>query len=516
MNLLLGVGVDAQAVAANGENALFGPAYRGWNTLVQLMIDKGANVNAVSKAGITPWLAASGKGDRLGGVLFNHDTAALLVKHGADPTLGNRVGADNASDALNHTVVSSCRLLRYGESPARRRDRSRLCAVQRRSRSLRRSGDRLTPAGELVTRYCVFVPQRRAKTATCSSTKRIRRTSSILRNLERSRPVRGRSMPPPGSRRPDNATYEATAAWLATELDRAAAAHPNPGRTGELHRLNRTEYANAVRDLLGVEIDGASMLPPDEQAHGFDTNADALTVVPALLDRYLTAAAKISRLALGDPTLRPTFERYTAVENNPTSALAVQTERGRRFSTRITRGLPRATISRSMRTTCSVRLDKTYRHGARAERPTRSKSASTVSSGSVHDRRHARAPRLSAGVRKHGHPLFTAATFEVRVPVKAGMRLVTVTAVKSDGSRPEDSAPPASDLGHTMRRHPRALVISVLFIVVIRRARAGGFSGRRRIFVCYPDVRAERPAPQDPHRLHGGLSAAADAGDVRT
>lgn len=95
VKLLLERGVDAKAVAANGENALFGPAYRGWNTLVQLMLDQGANVNAVSKAGITPWLAASGKGDRLGGVLFNHDTAALLVKHGADPTLGKPCQAQN-------------------------------------------------------------------------------------------------------------------------------------------------------------------------------------------------------------------------------------------------------------------------------------------------------------------------------------------------------------------------------------------------------------------------------------
>ena len=93
--LLLELGVNAKAVASNGENSLFGPAYRGWNTLVQLMIDNGANVNAVSKAGITPWRAASGQGDRLGGVLFNHDTAALLVKHGADPELGKPCMAQN-------------------------------------------------------------------------------------------------------------------------------------------------------------------------------------------------------------------------------------------------------------------------------------------------------------------------------------------------------------------------------------------------------------------------------------
>jgi ankyrin repeat protein len=88
ITMLLEAGLDPKAVTTLGENALFGPAYRGWNTLLELLINKGANVNAVSKAGITPWLAASGLGDRVGGVLFNKDSAALLVKHGADPTLG--------------------------------------------------------------------------------------------------------------------------------------------------------------------------------------------------------------------------------------------------------------------------------------------------------------------------------------------------------------------------------------------------------------------------------------------
>ncbi len=128
--------------------------------------------------------------------------------------------------------------------------------------------------------------------------------------------LRSRVMPPPGARRPDNATYDRIANWLESELDRAAAAHINPGRPGALHRLNRAEYANAVRDLLGVEIDPKTMLPPDEQAHGFDTNADALSIQPALLDRYLAAAAKITRLAVGDPTIPPGFERYTALNNN--------------------------------------------------------------------------------------------------------------------------------------------------------------------------------------------------------
>jgi ankyrin repeat protein len=88
VRFLIDLGADARGATSNGENALFGAAYRGWNTLLQLLIEKGADVNAVSKAGVTPWLAASGFGDRLGGVLYNTEGANILLKHGADPKLG--------------------------------------------------------------------------------------------------------------------------------------------------------------------------------------------------------------------------------------------------------------------------------------------------------------------------------------------------------------------------------------------------------------------------------------------
>jgi ankyrin repeat protein len=88
VRLLIDLGADARGATTNGENALFGAAYRGWNTLLALLIEKGADVNAVSTAGVTPWLAASGYGDRLGGVLYNTDGAKLLLAHGANPNLG--------------------------------------------------------------------------------------------------------------------------------------------------------------------------------------------------------------------------------------------------------------------------------------------------------------------------------------------------------------------------------------------------------------------------------------------
>ena len=92
-------------------------------------------------------------------------------------------------------------------------------------------------------------------------------------------------------------------------LDRVAAANPNPGRT-TTPRLNRTEYANAIRDLLGLEVDGSALLPPDDADLGFDNMADILSVSPALLERYIFAARKISRLAVGDAAIEPTTETY--------------------------------------------------------------------------------------------------------------------------------------------------------------------------------------------------------------
>ena len=120
------------------------------------------------------------------------------------------------------------------------------------------------------------------------------------------RKLRTGAMPPAGRPRPDTAVSNEVVTWLETELDRAALEHPNPGRP-TLHRLNRSEYRNAVRDLLAVDID-ASLLPADNAAYGFDNNADALTLSSALTERYLGAAAKISQMALGRPRGSPTPE----------------------------------------------------------------------------------------------------------------------------------------------------------------------------------------------------------------
>ena len=123
--------------------------------------------------------------------------------------------------------------------------------------------------------------------------------------------LQARAMPPPSAPRPDPATYHGLVYWLETELDRAAAAHPNPGRTATFHRLNRAEYNNAVRDLLALDLDVSELLPADDiDEEGFDNIGEVLTVSPVLLDRYLTAAHKIARLAVGVAPYKPTSGTY--------------------------------------------------------------------------------------------------------------------------------------------------------------------------------------------------------------
>ena len=121
------------------------------------------------------------------------------------------------------------------------------------------------------------------------------------------RKLRTRAMPPQGMPRPDDATVESLTASLAAELDRTAVA--DPGRP-LLHRLNRAEYGNVIRDLLALDVDVRSLLPPDDSAFGFDNNADLLVVSPSLLERYLSAADRVSALAVGDPSTPAGSETY--------------------------------------------------------------------------------------------------------------------------------------------------------------------------------------------------------------
>jgi len=165
-----------------------------------------------------------------------------------------------------------------------------------------------TPAAaaqqETIARYCVTCHNDRLKTSGLSLEKadvaHAAATPELWENVARK--LQARAMPPQGSRRPDEATYRSLETAIEQQLDAEAAARPNPGAP-ILHRLNRSEYANAIRDLLALDVDVTSLLPPDDAAYGFDNISDVLGVSPSLQERYLSAASKIAAIAVGDPDI---------------------------------------------------------------------------------------------------------------------------------------------------------------------------------------------------------------------
>jgi mono/diheme cytochrome c family protein len=359
----------------------------------------------------------------------------------------------------------------------------------------------MTPARELVNAYCVTCHNQRLKTANLAldnvDADHVFNSADTWEKVVVK--LRSRSMPPTAARRPDNATYDRVASWLENELDRAAEANVNPGRTAELHRLNRTEYANAVRDLLGVEIDPKAMLPPDEQAFGFDTNADALSMQPALLDRYLSAAAKIARLVVGDPTIPAGFERYTALKDNSNETTWLwQNERlGEEFPLGSRGGIAaRHYFPVDGEYVLKIRLDRTDTglirglqdrndieiriDGVRVGQLTVGGTPEFAAADANGPERYqdARSPATNADDR-----------LEVRTPVKAGLRQVIATIVKTENVEVEGlglNSIPVWSREHTTKGD-NPLVISSLLIGGPYGGRVSPDSpGRRRLFVCEP------------------------------
>ncbi len=163
----------------------------------------------------------------------------------------------------------------------------------------------------LVDKYCVTCHNQKAKTGGLSleklDTEHVGDNAEIWEKVVRK--LHGGTMPPLGMPRPGQADVDSFAATLEHSLDQAAISRPEPGRAG-MHRLNRSEYGNAVRDLLAVKVDVSSMLPADDESNGFDNMADVLKVSPSLLEQYLTASRTVSSLAVGDRGIGPVSQVY--------------------------------------------------------------------------------------------------------------------------------------------------------------------------------------------------------------
>ncbi len=281
--------------------------------------------------------------------------------------------------------------------------------------------------------------------------------------------LRTQSMPPAPMPRPDEATYNSTATWLETALDRASAQHVEIGKLPLLHRLSRTEYENAIRDLLAVdalpkEMDYSLLLPPDNASSGFDNIADLLFVSPTAMESYLEAARKISRLAVGDPAM-PVMVNTYRLSGEHTQDVHVQ---GLPFGTR--GGLGART---------DVPLDGDYVFKIEFARPPREPDQLEITV----DGAQAQLVEVGARPQPGGFRGFSrnAKPLEIHVPLKAGPRMIGVTFVQKDQARDEDTVRPR------MRGRGTELAIEMVTI-------SGPYNGqtaldtpsRRRIFVCHP------------------------------
>ncbi len=330
------------------------------------------------------------------------------------------------------------------------------------------------PHGAVLERYCIGCHNERLLTAGLAlDTVDMTDVGAHPEVWEKvARKLRSRTMPPRGRPRPDAATYDALADHIEAALDRTWAANPNPGRPA-VQRLNRSEYVNAVRDLLALDVDGRALLPADESGYGFDNIGDVLSMSPGLLERYILAAAKISRWALGDPTLPAATALYR------TSPLMLQ-------DGRVSDDLP---------------FGSRGGHSAEHHFPLDAEYVLRARLGRGRQGSH----RLEIRLDRERVATFTAGRgnrgpFEIRLPIRAGTRVVGASFVGDlSQSLAVDGRPPRPSVtSYAYALYPKPPMVAAIEVV-------GPFDGdvpaatptRRRLFECRPRVAAEeRPCAE--------------------
>ena len=317
----------------------------------------------------------------------------------------------------------------------------------------------------LIDRYCVGCHNQKLKTAGIvlegMNLDNVAESANVLEKVLRK--VRTGEMPPVGLPRADARASASFTSWLESALDRAAVAKPNPGRPA-IHRLNRAEYSNAIRDLLMLDIDPGSTLPVDDSGYGFDNIGDVLSVSPILLERYMSLARKISRLAVGDPGIQPAVEQYSVARN------VAQDDRtsdnlpfGSRGGLAIRHHFP---------------LDGEYTMKIRLRIP-----ANSLREGSL-------PPELDVRLDGTRIKLFEVVArpdrideegvYDLRIPVKAGTRTVGVTFLK-ESAKLEGMIPP--------RGNPRVPMVGLDYVEIggpFKPTGPGDTPSREKIFVCRP------------------------------
>jgi hypothetical protein len=304
---------------------------------------------------------------------------------------------------------------------------------------------------------------------------RVAANAEVWENVVRK--IRGRMMPPPGMPRPDEATYDALATDLEGALDRAAAERPNPGRTETFRRLTRVEYRNAIRDILALDIDVSSLLPKDDASHGFD-NVSNGELSPTLLERYLAAAQKVSRAAIGSPLPSPASHVVVA----PSDLTQEDHLEGLPFGTRGGVVFP-FTFPQHAVYEIQVRLARDRNENV--EGLTEPQQVEVSIDGAVAQTFTVRPNRNQSGAYYADEAVDKHLRF--RIGIGAGPRTVAVTFPRKTFALEETERQPS--LAHfNMDRHPRVqiAVYSVSITGPFEKGEPNETPSRERLFVCRP------------------------------
>ena len=339
------------------------------------------------------------------------------------------------------------------------------------------------PQKALVDQYCVTCHNEKAKIGNFvlsnisgqSVAEHAAAWEKVVRRL------RARSMPPAGLPRPDEATYNNAVASLETSLDHAAAAKPNPGRTDTFRRLNRTEYKNTIRDLLGLDVDVSALLPSDDSSHGFD-NVTVGELSPTLLERYLSAAQKISRLAIGSPVRSPGGE---------TIILPADLTQEEHFDE-----LPFGTRGGAV-TRFNFPQDAEYDIQLRLARDRNEHVEGLTGTHQVElsiDGKRVEVFTVKPPARTDDHSKVDAG-LQIRVPVKAGSHELAAAFLKKPSALLETERQPYQ-AHFNMDRHPRVqpALYSISIVGPFNAKGPGDTASRERIFVCHPANASEEDA----------------------
>src|ERR1700680_4374260 len=353
--------------------------------------------------------------------------------------------------------------------------------------------DERTPAASpqraLVNQYCVACHNAKLKTGGLAlDTVNPENTSQNSEVWEKVlRKVRARYMPPAGLPRPDEKTYQSLVSYLETSLDQASAANPNPGRPASLRRLTRTEYQNAIRDLSGLKLEVTQLLPSDDSSYGFD-NITVGELSPTLLERYLAAARKISRLAIGAQVRAPGGDVILVPPDLTQEEHFDELPFGTRGGTAVPYIFPQ-------NAEYEIQLQLTRDRNEHIEGLGEPTDIELMLDGERVQMFTVKPINNVTGIRNANsipNDDLVDKNLHIRIPVKAGTHELGVAFPKSPTLLLETERQPYQ-AHFNMYRHPRIhpALYSITVVGPYDATGAGDTASRRRIFVCHPAKQSE-------------------------